>query len=217
MAMTVSGSKMGIWKALSDANLRLYQYNMERGRILLQGAAAEQMQREMAKLDSVYDGKKEAEYEAQINATFQKKEDLAASSVRLADALKDIESLRLTLAEMSDAAASGKSELFDAKLSELNITAGSSTGSIENLANLIGNRSRGSWSSTTEILSVNGMDISLKSQFLGSDYQIALDDGSMLSMSSLQGKVGNLNIVSPTDPNSIKKWCADSVYKHRDW
>ncbi len=207
MAMVVNGG-MGIWKALSDANLRLYQFNMERGRIILQGAAAQNMEREMAKIDALYDDRKENELEAQINALFDKKTTLADNGARLTSALKNIEEAKLLLAEMSSAAISGKSELFDQKLKELNALMGSSTGSQENLSNLVGNRNRGTWGGSSELLSVNGMDIELKSQFLGSDYQIVLEDGSTLALNSAQGTVGDtafndLKIVSPMDPNGI--------------
>lgn len=207
MAMSVGGSSMGIWKALSDANLRMYQYNMERGRIILAGAAAQEMQRELTRIDNVYNGKKEAEYEAQINAAYEKKQALATTSASLKNALKDIDDIRLALSEMSSAAVSGKSELFDEKLKELNILVGSSTGSEENLSNLVGNRSRGSWSDRVEIFTANGIDVPLKSQFLGTDYQIVLDDGRTISLDSSNKSVGSykfdgLEMTAVTDPNN---------------
>lgn len=189
MAMTVSGD-MGIWKALSEANLRMYQYNMERGRIILQGGAAQEMQRELKRIDSVYSGKKEDEYEAQINATFVKKMALAETNSSLTNALKDIEELRLDLAELSSLAVNGATEAFDEKLKDINLRVGSSSGSLDNLSNLIGNRSRGSWTSQVKLASAGGMDIQYKSQFLGSDYQIITDDGRTLSYDAYSKSIG---------------------------
>lgn len=189
MAMIV-GDTSGIWNALSQANLRLYQFNMERGRILLQGAAAQEMIRELAHINAVYDGKKETAYEAQINKLFAEKSDLAATKTSLDNALKKIENLRLEYINLAGLAVSGATEAFDLKLHDINYCAGSSTGSLENLTNLIGNRSRGTWSDRVTIVSINGFDIQVRSQFLGSDYQIVSDDGRTLSYDRINKSVG---------------------------
>ena len=190
MAMTINGS-MGIWKALSEANLRLYQYNMERGRIILQGAAAQEAEREMARLDVIYDGRKESEYEAQINAIYNQKTALADISSSLTAAQKKIGDLRLALSELSSFAAAGNSDGFDAKLKEINDIVGSSTTAYDQPDNLIGNRYHGSWRSQTNLTTANGVDIQYKSQFLGSDYQIVTDDGRVLSYNPSSESVGD--------------------------
>ena len=197
MAMTVGGSS-GIWKALSEANLRLYQYNMERGRILVQGGAALEMDRELKRIDAKYDGKKEAEYEAQIEKVFGQKTALAETKASLDSALKKIDTLRTDLLEMASFAVSGSTEAVDLKLHDINFSVGSSSGSLENLSNLIGNRSRGSWSNKTSIVSANGIDIQLKSQFLGSDYQIITDDGRTLSYDRVTKSVGSYEFANLT-------------------
>ncbi len=206
--MGMSVNKTGIWKVLSEANLRLYQYNMERGRTILQGAAAQEMQRELARIDSVYDGKKEASYETQINALYEKKAALADTGASLTQAISRLQEMRLTLNQMSSAAFSGKTELFDENLKDLNYLAGSSTGTESNLSNLIGNRNRGTWTSTIGLVSANGMDIQLKSQFMGTDYQIALDDGQTLSFDPSAKTVGSykfddLKLAPPSEASSI--------------
>jgi hypothetical protein len=190
-----------IAKALSTANYNVFQSLSERSLLIIRLATAERMEKEQAKINEKYDGSKAAAIESDILALSEERTVVTSYLGRVESGLKRINDVREQLIAVQTAINAGAGPAFDLAIDTLNSLLGrTSTNSESLLANPT--HGTGTWNATTTMVAGGGFSEDVKTNFLGSDYVIELDDGSgLLKYDAVNATLGGVDGVAIAKAN----------------
>ena len=165
----------------NSVQFTLYQNMAERARLSIKLATATRMEKEMAALDAKYDGKQEASVQSDIEKLADTAMGVSDYLNRVQYGLKQIDNVRDQLIDMRTSVDSAAYEAFDLYFGTLNQYTGVKYHQPDSL---IANPydGRGSWTNLTDqVYAGSGNAISVERRYLGNDYAIQLDDGTLFS------------------------------------
>lgn len=160
-----------------------FDSTLENSRLIVKQAMAKRMEKELADLNEKYDGKKAGALEEQINALADQKQNIADYLSSVETAQKRMDSVRTALLSARDAVTKGSTSAFDLYVNSINSWIGNQG---DDPKSLIANNGSGNgqWRSDTTFVSGAGQTVQLTHQFAGNDYDLIMDDGSVLQPDS---------------------------------
>jgi hypothetical protein len=167
----------GLASKISAAHGSLFSFLLQRSQLIVKVALAERMDKDLAKIEDKYDGGKESKIEAKIDIAVEKKSKSARMLRNVNNAVKKLNAIRLVLFEMRVAADTVATTTFDTKMAALNDKVGSSVLDPESL---IGDPGPNATLKRTTVVTLNAATTNVEAEFLGSDYAITRNDGSII-------------------------------------
>lgn len=156
----------------------IFQSTLERSQLIVKQAQATRMEADLAALDEKYDGKKAAGIEDEINKIYDQKTDISNYLSNVELGLKRMNDVRTQLLMAKDAITTGSGPAFDLAVNSINQWIGRQSSDPDSLIANNGSNS-GSWSKDVTVLSGAGITVSVSHQFMGSDYAVVFEDGSV--------------------------------------
>lgn len=167
-----------IANVFAESQKRMYQASLERNQLILRLALAERMQKEMEKVEQKYDGSAGNALQRQIEEMSVQKEFLAGKLSNVKDALDRFLDIKIKVQEARSSAVDDNSPAgWDSLLSQIESLVGSRA---TNPKSIIGSPGNGAWAQKNDVVSVNGLQTTVKNHYLGNDYRITLSDGKVL-------------------------------------
>ena len=165
--------------SLLSSQFALYQYSGDMALQAIKNAQAERYNQTVKTIQDKYTGRPEAEAEEALQKAVDRKAVMAKGLNQVDSALDDIDYIRNKLLEMRAAAKIGSADAFDLAYSTLTSKVGSTWSEPDNLE---GNNRTGklTWPDKTTTISSGIYSAQLTHYFLGNDYAITLEDGSVL-------------------------------------
>ena len=183
----------------------IYENAMERTQLEIKASLFESLGREIKVINDKYDGREADEIEAKILKATDEKENLAGHVGHINKSLKKLDDLRIHLDSARSEITAGTAAGFDEKLENINNLVGSA---VLDQNNLIGLKGRGSWAPRYVFLSAGSMEHTLASDFLGTDYEIELNDNTTqtpeFSARTLEGTSFDSITVTSLSDNAIQ-------------
>lgn len=157
----------------------IFKASLDRSQLIFKMAQAQRMEAELAKLNDKYDGKKAAGIEEQINSIANRKYDVTNYLTNVQSGLKRIDDIRTQLLMAKDAISKGSNDAFDLALNSINLWIGRQK---DDPDSVIANNTngRGGWSKDVTVVAEGSQSVELSHQFLGTDYAVVLNNGSVL-------------------------------------
>lgn len=156
----------------------IFQSTLERSQLIVKQAQAKRMEADVAALNEKYDGKEAAGIEDEINKIYDQKTGISNYLSNVELGLQRMDDVRTQLLMAKDAIATGSGPAFDLAVNSINQWIGRQSSDPDSLIANNGNNS-GSWSKDVTVLSGAGMTVSVSHQFMGSDYALVFEDGSV--------------------------------------
>lgn len=159
-----------------QGSFNVYQGMMDRALLQVKLAGSQRMSADLAKLNQKYDGKAASRVEDQINKLGGEKSVVADWLRRVEGGIEAMNDIRVWMLEMKNAIGTGSGPAFDNAWDKNNydVNRGTDDSLIDNPG-----KGRGFWSQTTEVVSTGPLSAEVTSRFLGNDYTIEMDDGSV--------------------------------------
>ncbi|MGE5475868.1 MAG: hypothetical protein ACM3Q1_04380 [Bacteroidales bacterium] len=163
----------------NESQYSVFKSSLERSTLTFKMAQAQRMEKELAALNQKYDGKKAARIEDQINKIGDQKFDITNYLSSVETGIKRIDDIRNQLLMAKDALSKRSNEAFDLAVSTINTWVGRQ---IDNPTSVIANNGngQGGWAKDVKVVEAVGQSVELTHQFMGSDYVIVQNDGSVL-------------------------------------
>lgn len=157
----------------------VFKSSLERSRLVVKMAQAKRMEADLAALNEKYDGKKAAGIEDQINGIANRKFDVSNYLTNVETGLKRVDDIRTQLLMAKDAISKGSNDAFNLAINTVNLWVGRQADDPDSLiAN--NNNGRGAWRQDITVVDDGSASVEMAHQFMGTDYTILLNDGSVL-------------------------------------
>lgn len=163
----------------NESQYSVFKSSLERSTLIFKMAQAQRMEKELAALNQKYDGKKATRIEDEINKIANQKYDVSKYLSSVETGIKRIDDIRNQLLMAKDALSKGSNEAFDLAVSTINTWVGRQRDNADSVIANNGN-GRGGWAKDVNLVEAAGQSVELTHQFMGSDYVIVQNDGSVL-------------------------------------